>query len=441
MRIVAGGGRRGARTAGAVVLALGGVGRIAVADAAGVDACSLSTQTAPAAPERAQGPRTDQILAVNNRPLPPDTTPHVEVISPATRTILRRVPVSSAPHHLYAVPGANQAYVSHLSGCGLDILDLNTDDVLGRIPTGPGPRHLVFSRDGSLAYSADYGGSTLTVLDTRANRAVVQIPTGKAPNYATLSADQRRVFVVNSSGDSVTVADAVAPFRVQATIAVGANPFDLELTPDGGTLAVTNAGDNTLTLIDVPRLAVTATVPLRRPGQGDRNSPGDGLTQKLNVRIASGGRYAWVGDQLGARWAVVDLAERRLATTIDASGGADILFELTKGPLAGTALGSARYGDALAVLDPNSPRLLGVVRTTAGMPGSGPTFDDGPDAPSGTGPHALVTDPSGTRGYVSDRPGNSISILDLSGRFPALLGTIAVGGYPDGLIYVGAVDG
>jgi YVTN family beta-propeller protein len=431
-------GTRRLRVGAAAMLAALSAAPVPMASAA--ETCSMDAPTAPRVPGRAPGASPDRVLVVDNRPTP-EPTANVEVISPDTGTIVRRIPVRAAPHHLYPVPGENEAYVSHLSGCGLDVLDLTDDQIIGRIPTGPGPRHLVFSRDGSLAYAADFGGATLTVIDTHANRVVAQIPTGAAPNYAALSGDGRRVFVVNSTGNSVTVADAVEPFAVIATVPVGGNPFDLEVTPDGATLAVTNAGDNTLTLVDVATLAVTGTVPLRLPGQADRNRQGDGLVQKLNVRMASEGRYAWVGDQLGARWSVVDVIERRLAATFDAGGGADILFQLRKGPLGGVALGSARYGDGLAVLDPNHPRLLGTVRTTSGPPSTAPVFDDGPGAPSGTGPHTLVTDPSGTRGYVSDRPGNSVSVLDLSGELPVLLGNIAVGGYPDGLVYVHFVDG
>jgi YVTN family beta-propeller protein len=86
---------------------------------------------------------------------------------------------------------------------------------------------------------------------------------------------------------------------VVATLAVERDPFSLAQTPHGHTIAVANAGDNTLSLISARTLSVIATIPIRRPGQRNALTARRGLAQKLNVTTAPGGRYAWAGDQLG----------------------------------------------------------------------------------------------------------------------------------------------
>jgi YVTN family beta-propeller protein len=49
---------------------------------------------------------------------------------------------------------------------------------------------------------------------------------------------------------------------VVATIPVGRGPVDVAITPDGARAYVTNAGANSVSVIDTSTNAVTATVPV-----------------------------------------------------------------------------------------------------------------------------------------------------------------------------------
>jgi YVTN family beta-propeller protein len=49
---------------------------------------------------------------------------------------------------------------------------------------------------------------------------------------------------------------------VVATVAVGSIPVDVSITPDGARAYVTNAGSNSVSVIDTSTNAVTATVPV-----------------------------------------------------------------------------------------------------------------------------------------------------------------------------------
>jgi YVTN family beta-propeller protein len=411
-----------------------------IVPAAAAQHADAQSSCAPAAPPPILHGTTapdshDHLLVVNNRPAP-ETTATVDVIDPETGAVRARVPVAPQPHHIHLVPGRGVAYVTHLGGCGLEVLDLETGRVTGRIPTGAGPRHLTFSRDGASAFVADHEGGTLTVIDTARDSVLATVATGRQPNYAATTGDGSRTFVVNSGSDDVTVIGPGPAFAVLATIRVGRNPFDLAVAPDDRLVAVTNADDDTLSLVDVARLRVVGTIPLRRPGQGDAVAAGSPLVQRLNVRFSPDGRFAWVGDQLGARWAIIDLTRRQPASTCRAAAGADIVFAIPRGPMRGLALGTARYGDAVSVLDPDDGRCLGSVRTVTGPAWPRSRFDDGPDSAPGTGPHAVVFDQNGTRAFVSDRPGNTVSVLRLTRSGARLERTIPAHGYPDGIAYV-----
>jgi hypothetical protein len=56
----------------------------------------------------------------------------VSVIDPRRRVVARRIEVAPRPHHIYPVPGRTIAYISHLTGRRLEVLDMLTDRVTGR---------------------------------------------------------------------------------------------------------------------------------------------------------------------------------------------------------------------------------------------------------------------------------------------------------------------
>ncbi|GAC1495655.1 MAG: hypothetical protein NVS2B15_17680 [Pseudarthrobacter sp.] len=436
---------------GAAVLAVAGCAPAAPttpAASSGVAPGCPESQVAPverpgAVPSSALNP-PDRLYAVNNHldPAKPVSDPGVvDVVDPATNAVTATFEVGAQPHHIYPVPHSNEAYVSHFVGCSMDVVDLTSNKVIGQVATGFGPRHLTFDPTGSLAYTANYPAGTVSVIDTTTNTTVGTIPAGKQPNYTETTADGSRVFIVNSGANTVTVAQAHAPFTVTDTLTVGAHPFSLALTPDGGTMVVTNAGEDTVSLIDVSTLAVSAPISLHAPGAAP--TPPDGKTdQKLNVRITRDGRYAWVGDQAGSAFSVIDLSTRSLVDVLPAASGADIATEIRTGPSTGLSLTTARYGNYLDVVTASPPSLVGHIVTAPTLPetnGPGTSYT-GKTGPQGVGSHMVVTNPEGTRAYVSDRPGGAVTVIDLSTGHPQFLTNIPVSGgahgFPDGLAYV-----
>src|SRR5207302_3872171 len=107
-------------------------------------------------------------------------------------------------------------------------------------------------------------------------------------------------------------------------------------------------GSNTVSIIDARSFVVRAEVPLG--GQIDPT-----IEQRLNVRITDGGRYAWVGNQAGGSFAVVDLPSATLAAVHPTDKGADILYQFRGGPQAGWGMTTARYGRSVALVRPDSP--------------------------------------------------------------------------------------
>jgi DNA-binding beta-propeller fold protein YncE len=118
---------------------------------------------------------------------------------------------------------------------------------------------------------------------------------------ATAAAQSGTLVVVNKAASTASVID-VASGKTLATLPTGNGPHEVAITGDGRTAVVTDyggrAGNNTLTVIDVPGLEVARTIDLgeyRRP-HGIAFLPGDSLVVVTSeearavvvVRVADG---------------------------------------------------------------------------------------------------------------------------------------------------------
>jgi YVTN family beta-propeller protein len=293
-----------------------------------------------------------------------------------------------------------------------------SNSVVAHVLTGFGPRHLEFSPDGRLAYTDDFVGDTVSAVDTASGRTIGIVRVGRHPNHSVPSADGRLLFVANSGESTVSVIDTRS-LRVVDTVTVGlaprakpSHPFDLLLSPDGTQVVVTGAGDNSLSFVNAQTRTEVASVSI---GGAHTTAPGRDLEQQLNVRLTPDGSYAWVGNQAGSTWSVVSLAGHRPVAELPAGLGADILFQPPAGPAAGLGIGTARYSSRMTVVDTAHPALL---RTVATAPGS----------------HIVTFNRDWTLAFVSCRPGNAVSVIDL--RTWTDVRDIPVGVFPDGIVYV-----
>jgi YVTN family beta-propeller protein len=115
-----------------------------------------------------------------------------------------------------------KAYVSSQRDREVVVLDVAMAKVRGRIAVGAQPNKMLLSRDQSLLYVANGGADTVSVVDTRSDRVLEEF--------------------------QVTSPRAVLPNPFGFT---GANPNSLALSPDGGTLYVTNGGINAVAVVQL----------------------------------------------------------------------------------------------------------------------------------------------------------------------------------------------
>ncbi len=166
-----------------------------------------------------------------------------------------------------AVSAAFEAYVVNTGSNSVSVIDTVTNEVKGdEIGVGNFPWEIAVSQDGSRAYVTnlhydvnDPGATgTVSVIDT-ATKEVIGSPieVGADPIDIEITPDGSRAYVTNytlnltdpSAAGTVSVIDTVTN-RVIDTVEVGGNPSAVAITPDGLRAYVANQRSGTVSVID-----------------------------------------------------------------------------------------------------------------------------------------------------------------------------------------------
>jgi DNA-binding beta-propeller fold protein YncE len=127
-----------------------------------------------------------------------------------------------------------------------------------------------------------------------------------APTFVTVSPDDRRLYVACNTGNTLQVWDADAMTRVRE-VATGKGAYNVEPSPDGSLVIVTNKKDRSVSLVDTRSLEEVARIPTTK-------------TVVHGVAFSPDGRYAYVSQEsVGADPGAVDmidLAARKVIATV-----------------------------------------------------------------------------------------------------------------------------
>jgi len=206
--------------------------------------------------------------------------------------------------HIYPIPGRFRTPPRS----EIAEIDARAQIVTNRIglPDAAGVFHVALSRDGRLGLAAlmrprnlvplahvEHGwafGDAVAVFGEDVG-GVAQLPLDGIEDYFSLpfgvaiAADKKHAYVSASGSNEVAVIDlgrlvaaarsplaarlandlSAAARYVVARIPVGRNPRNIVLSPDGATLWVANRLDDSISIIDTARLAVTGSIPLGGP--------------------------------------------------------------------------------------------------------------------------------------------------------------------------------
>ena len=189
-------------------------------------------------------------------------------------------------------PDGRRAVVARSEANDVVVVNLATGKIEASVPAGVCPYGVAVSADGHWAFVSNYGGrragkgdrtevsagtpvavdertiplsGTVTVVDLTGHpRATWQIPVGLHPTELLLSPDGEKLYVSNAGGDSVSVIQ-VRDQQVIATLNTKADPSlawgslsdGLALSADGRTLYVANAGINAVACLQLDQPTAT----------------------------------------------------------------------------------------------------------------------------------------------------------------------------------------
>jgi len=169
-------------------------------------------------------------------------------------------------------PKTGRLYVCNEANHEIWVLNPTTLAREATIPVGEHPHSCIFGADGRHLYVSNWGGRSVSVVDTQKNRRVRDIAVGIRPNDLALSKDGR-LFVACSGDNTVHVIQTKAledsgeeasparrlPENTREIISTslypqspeGSTPDAVAVSPDGKTLFVANADNNSVLVMDI----------------------------------------------------------------------------------------------------------------------------------------------------------------------------------------------
>lgn len=250
-------------------------------------------------------------------------------------------------------------------------------------------------------YMANEGADTVNVLDAASLETLGRVQVGKMPHNVQVSPDGKFVWVTNM-GEAATAAHMdmtkgmhadkgktgavwVIDTRTDAVVAkvpVGVHPAHVVISPDGRLAYITNSGDNTISVIDTSTHSQVAMITVGKFPHGLRFSPD--------------GKEVYVADLKGGTVSVIDTASQKEVSQVAVGKQPAQVGFTPDGRLAFVSLSGE---NAVAVIDPATRKVIRKIDV-------------------GTVPIQLYATPDSRTLVVAnqgarDKPGNTASVIDL----------------------------
>ncbi len=174
----------------------------------------------------------------------------ISVVRRADGSVVRRIDVPGAVHHVGVSGDGRFAVVTHPNGGSISVIDLGSYEVVATVATGTLPNYAAFAPDGDRLYVSNAGNDTVSEIDT--SRWIVRSNTvvDSSPEHVVLSRDGVTLYVNNVDAGTVSVVD-VGDQTVVKTIRLGTTLHGIDLSDDGGTLFIAVLGDDKVVAVDL----------------------------------------------------------------------------------------------------------------------------------------------------------------------------------------------
>jgi len=185
------------------------------------------------------------------------------VIDPKTKKITAAIETEGTGHWVAVLPDGSKAYVANKNDRPfVSVIDIKAGKMTGKIDMPNGTQGITVSPDGKRVLAVDYKDPKFMVIDTATDKIVDTVAVEKnqtGPFRVKYSPDGSKLVTCESQGGLANILSTADLHGKQTVLTVGKTPFGIAFSADSKTALVSNHGDGTISVIDLPGAKIVNT--------------------------------------------------------------------------------------------------------------------------------------------------------------------------------------
>jgi YVTN family beta-propeller protein len=285
----------------------------------------------------------------------------VAIVDPTTQKVLGRAPTGEGPHEVVATTDGKLAVASNYGsgqtpGHTLSVIDIASRKEIHRVDLSPMLRpHGLFAVDGKVYFTAE-GSKAIGRYDPATNRVDWVLGTGQdGTHMVAMSKDHNMIFTSNIGSGTISIFERVgaADDWRQTVVPVGRGAEGFDVSPDGKELWAANAGDGTVSIVDIAGKKVLQTFPVD-------------AKRSNRLKFTPDGKRVLISDLTNGGFVVVDVATRKEVKRLTLGRSIAGILVVPDGSRAYVAATNDNY---VAVVDLKNLEVTGHISTGTGPDG------------------------------------------------------------------------
>jgi DNA-binding beta-propeller fold protein YncE len=219
------------------------------------------------------------------------------------------------PHGMRFLPGDRRLVVTSEATQQIALVDFAKGTIDTTLSTGQAATHMVaVTADGARAFTTNITPGTVSVFDLAKRTPPRTITVGTRIEGIAATADGSQLWLGANDARSVIVVDPNAGTELGRIDGFGM-PYRIGITPDARTAVVSDPGAERIHVVDVATRKIRTTIEVP-PGEGGPASP-------QGVTMSRDGRWAFVTLKAAGQVAIVDVAAGKIVGRVTVGGGSD----------------------------------------------------------------------------------------------------------------------
>jgi YVTN family beta-propeller protein len=270
----------------------------------------------------------------------------VSLIDMTTREVFKTFPIGKEPHHLMITPDQKSVLVANAAGDDVVFLDPKTGDVQRRLPNIIDPYHIGYSPDKKWFVAAGNRLDRVDIYKANGQELTMSkiVKAAKTPSHIAFTSNSKITFVTLQDSNELIAID-LASQEIIWRMTIGKMPAGVWMTPGDKYLLIGLTGSDNVQVIDWKNQKIIKEI---KTGKGAHNFRPLGdkrhvfLTNRVDstisildmvklekvaditglpsgpdcMDITADGKELWVTFRFAKKVGIIDIASRKLISTI-----------------------------------------------------------------------------------------------------------------------------